>query len=111
MRITESYGTVWLCESCFMHLANGECGDCHRPEGHDRTPLGVLSTPGTRLDLVPGMRSSEHAEDCLRRLLGPEAPDDYECDCETITYSVSQCEGCGSYLHGARYAATLFGAH
>ena len=30
-----------------------------------------------------------------------------ECDCETDTYSTSQCEGCGSYLHGERHAMTL----
>lgn len=35
-------------------------------------------------------------------------PDDYECDCETNTYSTSQCQGCGSYLHGERHAMTLF---
>lgn len=35
-------------------------------------------------------------------------PDDYECDCETNTFSTSQCEGCGSHLAGERHAMTLF---
>ncbi|MFI0265601.1 hypothetical protein [Streptomyces luteogriseus] len=35
-------------------------------------------------------------------------PDNYECDCETNTYSTSQCKGCRSYLHGERHAMTLF---
>jgi hypothetical protein len=35
-------------------------------------------------------------------------PDNYVCDCETNTFNMSQCEGCGSWLHGERHAMTLF---
>lgn len=31
-----------------------------------------------------------------------------ECECATDTYSTSQCEGCGTRLHGERHALTLF---
>lgn len=55
-----------------------------------------------------GMAREEHAEDCLFRTMGSDAPDDYECDCERNTFSTSQCEGCGSWLHGERHALTLW---
>lgn len=75
-----------------------------------------------------GMRSGEHDDSCERKCMcthdadceehgdnsdqhhdqsDHDYPDDYECDCETRTYSTSQCEGCGSYLHGERHAMWL----
>jgi hypothetical protein len=33
------HSTFWICDCCMLHLANGECGDCHYEEGHDREPL------------------------------------------------------------------------
>ncbi len=94
-----SNGTIWVCQDCIMHAANGECGSCHDSEGHDCEPLS-LTDPRTT---VPGMAREEHAEDCPRR----NGDDSTDCDCETDTYSTSQCEGCGSYLHGERHAMTI----
>lgn len=75
-----------------------------------------------------GMRSGEHDDSCKRKCMcthdadceehgdnsdqhhdqsDHDYPDDYECDCETNTFSTSQCEGCGSYLHGERHAMWL----
>ena len=99
----ETYGTIWVCQDCMLHHANGECGGCH--EGHDAEPLSAIEAPFT---VAMGMAYEEHAEDCLFRTMGGDAPGDYECDCETNTFSTSQCEGCGSYLHGERHAMTLF---
>jgi hypothetical protein len=31
-----------------------------------------------------------------------------ECDCERREFSTSRCDGCGSFLHGSRYAFTLW---
>lgn len=90
-----SYGTIWVCQDCMLHHANGECGSCHDEHGHDREPL---STIGSEFHPAMGMASEEHANGC----------DAEDCDCETDTYSTSQCEGCGSYLHGERHAMTLF---
>jgi hypothetical protein len=101
----KTLGTIWVCVDCMLHHANGECGGCH--EGHVAEPLSAI---GDDFHVASGMAYEEHAEDCLRRTQGSDAPGDYECDCETDTYSTSQCEGCGSYLHGERHAMTLFTA-
>lgn len=101
----ESLGTIWVCGDCLHHHANGECGSCHDDEhGHDKEPLSAIEAPNT---VAMGMAYEEHAEDCEVRIQG-QWPDNYECDCETNTFSKSQCEGCGSYLHGERHALTLF---
>lgn len=106
----ENYGTIWVCIDCMLHHANGECGGCH--EGHDQEPLSAIEAPFT---VAMGMTLSEHAEGCLWRDLAKRSPrsgdpalENYECDCETNTYSTSQCDGCGSWLHGERHAMTLF---
>jgi hypothetical protein len=101
----ENYGTIWVCQDCMLHHANGECGSCSDLYGpHDEEPLSAIEAPFT---VAMGMAYDEHAEDCETRIHNG-APDNYECDCETNTYSTSQCEGCGSYLHGERHAMTLF---
>jgi hypothetical protein len=114
--------------------ANGECGcqgnnaDAHkrskdergRFDGgtvlHDGLPLSQI-TRG--YSVAAGMGSEDHSDDCLRNVIWsarqqfpdvewPDVPGDYECDCEKDLFSRSQCEGCGSYLHGERHAMTLF---
>ncbi|MFF5471029.1 hypothetical protein [Streptomyces achromogenes] len=77
----ENYGTIWVCQDCMLHHANGECGSCHDQRGHDQEPLSLVK----RSD---GWEVSAAGE--------------------TDTYSTSSCEGCGSYLHGERHAMTLF---
>lgn len=104
----ESYGTVWVCQDCMSHCANGECGSCSELYGpHDKEPLSAIEAP---FSVTPGLSWDEHADDCLRRPGNNEGdlPDSYECDCGTDTYSRSPCEGCGSWLHGERHAMTLF---
>lgn len=101
----ENYGTIWVCQDCMLHEANGECGGCHSDHGHDREPLSAI---GDDFHVAMGMAYAEHEEDCLFRTQGDDAPDSYECECERNTFSTSQCEGCGSYLHGERHAMTLF---
>jgi len=76
----ESYGTIWVCRDCMLHHANGECGSCHHEEGHDEEPWSAI-------------------EDGFHVFMGDETND----------YSRSQCEGCGSWLHGERYAFMLWG--
>jgi hypothetical protein len=108
MNEIESY-TIWVCVCCMMMSANGECCDSDEHGGDGCEPLSAL---GEYDNVCSGMDTSEHAEDCLFRTMGRgitgNAPDDYECECETNTFSWSQCEGCGSYLGGARYAMTVF---
>lgn len=112
----ENYGTIWVCVSCMLHHANGECGDCHSDDGHDEEPLNAVEAP---FHVAMGMGAADHDSECLTYILAdlrerfpemvwPDVPGDYECDCETYTFSMSQCDGCGSYLHGERHAMTLF---
>jgi hypothetical protein len=88
-----------------LHHANGECGSCYDDDhGHDEEPLSAI---GDDFHVAMGMAWEEHAEDCPNHLHNG-MQDKYECDCETNTFSTSQCAGCHSYLHGERHAMTLF---
>lgn len=96
--------TIWVCTNCIHHAANGECGDCPRDEGHEGgEPLSLLS-----IEACPGMGYEDHSEDC-EVFSTKSHPVNYECDCETITFSTSSCGGCGSYYHGERHAMTEWG--
>ncbi|OEJ24275.1 hypothetical protein AS594_07030 [Streptomyces agglomeratus] len=104
--MSENLGTIWVCTNCMMHHANGECGCCHDDCNHEGyEPLSAIEAPA---HVAMGMATEEHSEDCQVRTTG-EWTDNEECDCDRNTYSTSQCEGCGSYLHGERHAMTLFG--
>ncbi|MGW2513638.1 hypothetical protein ACWC0A_30440 [Streptomyces scopuliridis] len=106
--MSNAIGTIWVCQDCMLHHANGECGSCNNGE-HDKLPLLLINHPQ---HVAMGMAYAEHAEDCPNHFpLGADtttASGILECDCETNTFSTSQCEGCGSYLHGERHAMTLF---
>ena len=112
----QNYGTIWVCQSCMLHDQSGECGDCHREEGHDCEPLSAVQSP---FIVFMGMHWSDHNEDCLTFIVNdlkerfpdmvwPDVPGDYECDCGELTHSTFQCEGCNSWLHSERYAMTLY---
>jgi len=115
----EIIGTIWVCEDCLMHAANGECGDCHSDHGHDEEPLDPEYL-GEGCTVTPGMGWEDHDTECLSHVINdlktrfpdverPDVPDGYECDCEERSFSTSQCDGCGSYLHGERHGMTLWG--
>lgn len=101
----ECYGTIWVCVCCMLTHAGGEC--C-ADETHGGDSIEPLSAIGDGFHVAMGMLWEEHEEDCLFRTMGHDAPGNYECECERNTFSRSQCEGCGSYLHGERHAMTLF---
>ena len=97
--------TIWVCIDCILHLANGECGSCH--EDHpDSEPLSKVEEDYITL----GMAWEQHDSSCVySRLDGPNiAALESLCDCETQSFSWSQCQGCGSTLGGERHAATLW---
>jgi hypothetical protein len=93
----QSY-TIWVCRDCMHHHANGECGSCHAPEGHEGGEPLSMTDPRY---LAAGMMRSKHRGENF-------CGDVDQCDCETDTFSRSSCEGCGSYLHGERHAMTVF---
>lgn len=76
-----NYGTIWVCLCCSLTHANGECG-CgdYYGEDPDHDPLGLIERP-----------------------FWVTSDDE-----EPNTYSTSQCEGCGSWLHGERHSMTLW---
>lgn len=96
-----NYGTIWVCTDCMLHHANGECGSCHDDHGHDKEPLNLISGG---FDVSLGMLSSKHSCSSYEPLQERE----HECDCETNPFSMSQCDGCGSWLYGERHAMTLW---
>lgn len=92
--------TIWVCQDCMLHHANGECGSCYTDEAHGREPMGLVDQPMSGYDMVAmGMLDEFHTEGCME-LFG--------CDCETMTFSWSSCDGCGSTLGGERHAMTLW---
>lgn len=99
-------GTLWVCECCMFVHANGECGD-HDHTAGDEGGYGPepLSRAGD-MELSLGIAYEEHAEGC------PNGNEDTwgreDCDCETDTFSRSQCLTCGSWLGGTRYAMTAW---
>jgi len=107
MAIGECLGTIWVCVGCLMMEANGEnIGD----GGDGIQPLAIIEPP---YFLTLGMGWEDHATDCLifkdkNRGNVANIKGGYECECETNTFSKSQCEGCGSFLAGERHAMTLW---
>ena len=121
----ESYGTIWVCVCCMLSHANGECCADDQHGGDGVEPLSSISDG---FHVAMGMARENHDDSCDAKCKCTQddeceehdeseahhdpsthvTPDDYECDCEKNTYSTSQCEGCGSYLHGERHAMTLF---
>lgn len=115
------YATQWVCIDCYVLLCNGDiCDGVENPD--------VLLSKFEGFRAMPGMPYGEHQDGCARKCAcsheadceehgdNPEAhhdpsdhdyPDDYECDCEMINFSQSSCDGCGSPLHGERYAVTI----
>jgi hypothetical protein len=92
-------GTIWVCQCCMLSHANGEC--CAEPThgGDSREPWALLTD--SRFDVTMGIMAEEHEYYCEYGING-------ECDCDRDTFSTGQCEGCGSYLHGERFAFTLW---
>lgn len=94
--MTESHSTIWVCLCCMYTHANGEC--CP-DDTHGGDSVQPWSTLPDGMHVTMGMLSDEHDTAC-------DSQDD--CECAHSTYSTSQCEGCGSYLHGERWAFTLW---
>src|SRR5262245_51410973 len=88
-------GSMFVCQCCMDVHNHAECCD----GGHDREPWCQL-WPGQTVTM--GLFAEDHGDYCTSedRELG--------CDCETITHSMSRCDGCGTTLHGPRFAFVLW---
>lgn len=102
---------TWVCPCCIQRLANDDTSGCEYTCGPDHAPQ-LLTAYGDDADLTIGMLWSEHVEGCPNRLLDNQSPtnrdEQVECECETITFSKSWCDGCGSPLGGERRAVTMW---
>lgn len=102
----KDYGLIWVCQCCMLVMANGECCSDDEHGGDSIEPLAKITNG---FSVTPGMGYEDHDTNCDRHPSNKgELPQDFECDCETNTFSMSQCQGCGSYLYGERYAAHLW---
>lgn len=87
--------TLWVCLDCTLTRE----GDLDTTP--DREPWGLLSD-AERRELSLGLRYEDHDSECTE--------DDREngsCECEQKTFSMADCQGCGSTLAGYRQAYTL----
>lgn len=100
--MAREHWTLWVCTNCIHHHANGECRDCHEESHEGGEPLSLVDHTKSTM----GLLYSEHSEECALYIHGCDTPNDYECDCETVTFTTSSCDGCGSGYHGERHAMT-----
>ncbi len=98
----------WICTHCFIHLVNGDCTDVlyAEPDSTEEQCGANYTIPMSEfgdMHVTPGMLFSEHQ--CGKEAMQDVHPD-FECDCETTTFSWSACDGCGINLGGERHAVT-----
>jgi len=91
--------TIWVCQVCMLHHANGECGDCYAEEGHDREPFGLWEDEKITMGLLDVKHYCGVSDWCGSYI---------ECTCATDPYSTLSCQGCGSTFHGTRHAFTVW---
>lgn len=80
-------GVLWVCVDCMIKAVNDE-------EPTDPTP-GEPTPWAREADTIVTFGSAGHDH---------EPTDD--CDCDTIDFATSTCDGCGSRLAGTRHAFT-----
>lgn len=97
--------TLWACLCCTLVMANGECCDSDQHGGDGKEPLSSIPE-GCHTSL--GMDWRYHDSGCLRHDLFGEAPPDYECDCDRMSFSWRACDACGSNLGGERHAFVIW---
>lgn len=85
---------LWVCTDCLYVEQGIDTGDDGSKP--DREPWGLVD--GFWTVVLPGMPWAEHVSPACQ---------DGQCECETVTYSTSPCDGCGSPLAGSRHAYTL----
>lgn len=93
----------WCCVDCLFLLANGDT-PTEMSEAETLTWLADIELRNAGHDITLGMLTEDHNDTCPRKLGDRDA----ECDCETITFSTSPCDVCGSNLHGERHAVAFF---
>jgi hypothetical protein len=88
-------GTIWVCQCCMLSHANGECCPDDEHGGDGVAPWSLID-----FDRFAVSMGGDHVAECQR----PKVDD---CDCERNEFSSARCQGCGSWLHGSRFAFWL----
>lgn len=98
------HSEIQVCVDCLLLLANGECD----PDRQEETSAN-LAANWADFSLVVG---GSHNERCEAEWAAaghqPWEGRDHDCDCEELGFCQTSCDGCGSPLHGDRYAVTVF---
>lgn len=97
----QEHAILWVCQTC---MVSREHAEDVRPEGSDEPEPWALLGKDDWGRLGLGLYREDHADTCENR---EETQDRIECDCEEDPFSTASCDGCGSWLHGDRYAYTL----
>lgn len=92
---------MWVCRCCMLSHANGECcvDDDHGGDGIE---------PWSDVDFTAGYSVTMGLLDEEHQCHDEDRNRADECDCERREFSRSRCDGCGSHLHGDRYAFALW---
>lgn len=93
--MAETSSTYWVCVDCYVLHVNGETSP-------DVNPETLWSTLEDGQTVTAGIFNEAHS--CGRE----HGEDIDECDCDHDDFSSVPCDGCDSYLAGARYACTVW---
>jgi hypothetical protein len=97
----------WACTDCIILIANGETPPELTGDEADAW-LAAVSDRNAGYHVAPGMFREDHAcTDEAGRTAGDNGGD---CDCETLAFTWSACDVCGSNLGGERHAVTFWAA-
>lgn len=96
----------WACVDCLILLANGE-----NPTDITEDELSAwhadITAKNAGYNVTLGMIREDHA--CTEDFGGMTAGEaGGECECETRSFSSSECDHCGSSLAGERHAIAFF---
>jgi hypothetical protein len=98
-----------VCQDCLLASANGEPVPWESGSSEPEPLSNVDYGAGEEISL--GWLLEWHDDQCPNRIEQRSNPGKYfprqECDCEDLGFCQSPCQGCGSSLHGERFAMTL----
>lgn len=93
--------TQWACQCCLLMMANGECCDSEQHGGDGISPLSKIPEG---CDTTLGMFAESHSEGCPNVTPAGHWVGGSDCDCESIEFTWTSCDSCGSALAGSRHA-------
>lgn len=93
----------WCCDDCLFYLANGETPVDMSEEDTEAWLAEITQRAGAWHVSLGG----EHDDDCPNMADG-QWEGSTDCPCETLEFSWTPCDVCGSHLGGGRSAVEYF---